>query len=100
MECELVFQNHNVCTLCLGACGENGDVSGMETVDAHFDGKQIVLGGASEVDDPHLHAATTTSASANNQPCGSHAIPYKRKLAITSRMHQYSDRLGRRMPVS
>jgi hypothetical protein len=43
MGCELVFQNHNASTLCLGACGESGNVSGMKTVDAHFDGKQIVL---------------------------------------------------------
>jgi hypothetical protein len=29
--------------LCLSACAERGKVSGMKTVDAHFDGKQIVL---------------------------------------------------------
>ena len=29
--------------LCLSECAERGNVSGMKTVDAHFDGKQIVL---------------------------------------------------------
>ena len=29
--------------LCLSVCGERGNFSGMKTVAAHFDGKQIVL---------------------------------------------------------